>query len=163
MVFPELSKTQYSLVSYFKPEKNYLILESISSTSAKSVYVVDLESRNDVFRIGRGHDSDIRVSDISVSRFHALIVKTEENELIIKDNNSKFGTLICLQQPLLLSEFDRIHLQVGRTLFEVQTKEKKDWTLKGWLWVRQENTGEEPVKTTNYLGKFVYTDSIIIN
>lgn len=161
MVFPELAKTKFSLVSFYKPEKNYLILESISATSAKSVYVVDLESRNDVFRIGRGHDSDIRVSDISVSRFHALIVKTEENELIIKDNNSKFGTLICLQHPLLLSEYDRIHLQVGRTLFEIQTKEKKDWTLKGWLWVKQENASEEQVKTSNYLGKFGYTDSFL--
>lgn len=71
-----------------------MILESISSGTAKSVYVVDLDTRTDVFRIGRGHDSDIRVSDISVSRFHAIIVKTEQNELVIKDNNSKFGTLI---------------------------------------------------------------------
>lgn len=81
-------------MSYDKPAANYMILESISTGSAKSVYVVDLDTQTDVFRIGRGHDSDIRVSDISVSRFHALIVKTKQNELVIKDNNSKFGTLI---------------------------------------------------------------------
>jgi len=159
--YPELFKTQYSLVSYQTPEKNYMVLESISSTSAKSVYVVYLDSRSDVFRIGRGHDSDIRVSDISVSRFHALIIKTEENELVIKDNNSKFGTLICLQHPLLLSEFDCIHLQAGRTLLEIQMKEKKDWTLKSCLWVRRRNNEEEPIRTVNYLGKFGYTDSFL--
>lgn len=93
-----------------------MILESISSSTAKSVYVIDLNSENEVFRIGRGHDTDIRVSDISVSRLHASIIKTDQNELVIKDNNSKFGTLVCLQHPLLLSEFDIIHLQAGRTL-----------------------------------------------
>lgn len=160
-IYPELVKTQYSLVSYHKPNTDYMILESISSSPAKSVYVVDLDTRNDIFKIGRGHDSDIRVSDISVSRCHALIAKTENNELVIKDNNSKFGTLVCLQHPLLLSEFDSIHLQAGRTLLEIQMKEKKDWTLKSWLWVRQDNTGEEAIRTENYLGKFGYTDSFL--
>ena len=93
-----------------------MILESISSSSAKSIYIIDLDSQNEMFKIGRGHDTDIRVSDISVSRLHATIFKTEQDELIIKDNNSKFGTLVCLQHPLLLSEFDIIHLQAGRTL-----------------------------------------------
>lgn len=160
-IYPELVKTKYSLATYDKPEKDYMILESISTASSKSIYVVDLDSKNDVFRIGRGHDSDIRVSDISVSRFHALIVKTSNNELVVKDNNSKFGTLICLQHPLLLSEYDSIHLQAGRTLLEIQMKEKKDWTLRGCLWVRQDNEGEELVRTDNYLGKFGYTDSFL--
>ena len=71
-----------------------MILESISSSSAKSIYVIDLDLQNETFKIGRGHDTDIRVSDISVSRLHATIVRTEQDELIIKDNNSKFGTLV---------------------------------------------------------------------
>lgn len=120
-----------------------MTLESISSSSAKSIYVVNLDPENSTFKIGRGHDTDIRVSDISVSRLHATIEKTEENELVLKDNNSKFGTLICLQHPLLLSEFDSIHLQAGRTLLEIQMKERKDWTLKSCLWVRQNNNEEE--------------------
>mmetsp|Transcript_11767 Transcript_11767/g.10406 ORF Transcript_11767/g.10406 Transcript_11767/m.10406 type:complete len:183 (+) Transcript_11767:986-1534(+) len=134
-----------------------MILESISTSSAKSVYVINLDSGNGTFKIGRGHDTDIRVSDISVSRLHATIVKTGQNELVIKDNNSKFGTLSCLQHPLLLSEFECIHLQAGRTLLEIQMKEK-DWNLKNCLWVRQ-NNGEEAIRTENYLGKFGYTDS----
>ena len=138
-----------------------MILESLSPSPAKSIYVVDLDSRKEIFKIGRGHDSDIRVSDISVSRFHALIVKTEENELVIKDNNSKFGTLVCLQHPLLLSEFDSIHLQAGRTLMEIQMKERKDWTLKSCLWIRQNNEEEPAVRTKNYLGKFGYTDAFL--
>mmetsp|Transcript_8673 Transcript_8673/g.8193 ORF Transcript_8673/g.8193 Transcript_8673/m.8193 type:complete len:179 (-) Transcript_8673:6-542(-) len=156
-----MTKTQYSLVSYDKPYSNYMILESISSSSAKSIYVVNLDQENKTFKIGRGHDTDIRVSDISVSRLHATIEVTDENELVIKDNNSKFGTLVCLQHPLLLSEFDIIHLQAGRTLLEIQMKERKDWTLKSCLWVRQNNNEENLVRTENYLGKFGYTDSFL--
>jgi pSer/pThr/pTyr-binding forkhead associated (FHA) protein len=44
-------------------------------------------------RLGRGHDSDIRINDISVSRFHAVI-SFENNEFFLQDNTSKFGTLV---------------------------------------------------------------------
>lgn len=45
-------------------------------------------------RVGRGHDADIRVTDISVSRFHAKINMSEAGEFFVEDNRSKFGTLI---------------------------------------------------------------------
>jgi pSer/pThr/pTyr-binding forkhead associated (FHA) protein len=45
-------------------------------------------------RVGRGHDADIRVTDISVSRFHAKINMSENGEFFVEDNRSKFGTLI---------------------------------------------------------------------
>jgi pSer/pThr/pTyr-binding forkhead associated (FHA) protein len=44
-------------------------------------------------RIGRGHESEIRIPDISVSRFHALITFHDSN-FYLEDNTSKFGTLI---------------------------------------------------------------------
>ena len=44
---------------------------------------------------GRGHISDIRVSDISVSRYHADI-SYNNNKYILRDNNSKFGYLLLL-------------------------------------------------------------------
>tara|TARA_B110000503_G_scaffold50444_1_gene81694 strand:- start:223 stop:393 length:171 start_codon:yes stop_codon:yes gene_type:complete len=47
---------------------------------------------------GRGHASDIRISDISVSRLHAYI-KFEDGKYILTDNNSKFGTLVLLKKP----------------------------------------------------------------
>lgn len=46
-------------------------------------------------RVGRGHDADIRVTDISVSRFHARINRNIiTGEFYVEDNNSKFGTLV---------------------------------------------------------------------
>jgi len=43
--------------------------------------------------IGWGHECDVRVTDISVSRSHALLKKIGE-DYYIEDLNSKFGTLV---------------------------------------------------------------------
>ena len=48
-----------------------------------------------ICKLGRGHQCDIRISDISVSRFHAFM-KYSDNVFKIVDNNSKFGTLVKL-------------------------------------------------------------------
>lgn len=55
-------------------------------------------------RVGWGHDADIRVTDISVSRFHAKINKSDQGEFFIEDNKSKFGTLIQLRKPYMLDK-----------------------------------------------------------
>lgn len=51
------------------------------------------------YKLGRGHDSDIRVSDISVSRCHAT-VKFKDNKFIIEDSCSKFGTLVMVKDRI---------------------------------------------------------------
>jgi pSer/pThr/pTyr-binding forkhead associated (FHA) protein len=56
-------------------------------------------------KLGRGHDTDVRIHDISVSRLHAFIAKDPETgRLFIEDNGSKFGTLVQIQAPLILKE-----------------------------------------------------------
>ena len=46
-------------------------------------------------KVGRGHETDIRVTDISVSRFHARINRSlTTGEYFVEDNKSKFGTLV---------------------------------------------------------------------
>jgi pSer/pThr/pTyr-binding forkhead associated (FHA) protein len=54
------------------------------------------------FRLGRGHDSDLRINDISVSRCHAVI-KFKNDGFYLSDNMSKFGTLILIRKNLELS------------------------------------------------------------
>jgi pSer/pThr/pTyr-binding forkhead associated (FHA) protein len=49
-------------------------------------------------KIGRGHDNDLRIADISVSRIHAYLkLDAKSGELILEDNSSKFGTLVLLK------------------------------------------------------------------
>jgi pSer/pThr/pTyr-binding forkhead associated (FHA) protein len=50
--------------------------------------------------IGRGHDAHVRVTDISVSRLHAFLIKSAQGFYYLVDNESKFGTLALIKTPL---------------------------------------------------------------
>lgn len=91
-----------SLMEIQKPDYPYIILESHvqEATSRTGVYIISMANKNNI-RLGRGHDSDIRISDISVSRFHAMI-RFENNEFYLQDNTSKFGTLVAAKDEIEL-------------------------------------------------------------
>ena len=99
---------------------DYIILESLNqmkeNCNIKSIHVIQLNG--DELTIGRGHESDVRINDISVSRKHAVLkYNTDEGTLLLRDLKSKFGTLILIKKPLLIKE-KKIHLQIGRTYIE---------------------------------------------
>jgi hypothetical protein len=101
--------------------KNYICLESLTSDKHNNrfLYVADLDNKDDI-KIGRGHKANLLISDISVSRIHSIIFK-EKNVIYIKDNNSKFGTLILIQAPSLkLNDFLNLNIQVGRTFCRIK-------------------------------------------
>ena len=109
----------FDLIDIEKPQdQNYIVLESLNqmkeNCNIKSIHVITLT--NDPISIGRGHDSDVRINDISVSRNHAtLTAKLETGQLLLRDGKSKFGTLVLLKKPIEVKE-KKIQLQVGRTL-----------------------------------------------
>jgi pSer/pThr/pTyr-binding forkhead associated (FHA) protein len=78
---------------------NYIVFESVSSNTSKVIHVVDFTHTEEI-KLGRGHDADIRVTDISVSRFHALLKKTNKGYFYLEDNHSKFGTLALVRNPI---------------------------------------------------------------
>ena len=53
----------------------------------------------DIIRVGRDTESEVWVTDISVSRLHAFIKRNEEGGFSLIDNNSKFGTLVLMVMP----------------------------------------------------------------
>jgi predicted component of type VI protein secretion system len=67
------------------------------------------------FMIGRGQDCDIKVSDISVSRYHCEI-RYKDGKFWLQDTLSKFGTLALARQPVEVSSFLTSGVQVGRSL-----------------------------------------------
>lgn len=44
------------LIDYSTPEKNFMVLESLSDSSSKQYFVVNLDSNDSVFTLGRGND-----------------------------------------------------------------------------------------------------------
>jgi len=66
--------------------------------------------------MGRGHDSDVRINDISVSRTHSCLI-LQNKKVLLKDLRSKFGTLILVQKEIEVSD-QKLSLQIGRSYFE---------------------------------------------
>ena len=82
------------IVEIDKPNENFIIFESLNSTTQKVFYIINSENKATI-KIGRGQESDVRITDdISVSRCHALIKKSPKGDYLLEDHNSKFGTLV---------------------------------------------------------------------
>jgi hypothetical protein len=130
----ELCKTQYptyfivedkryDIVEFDRPDCPYIILDILSKEKGitRGIHVIKMENKNSI-RLGRGHDSDIRITDISVSRCHAFI-KMERGEFYLDDNNSKFGTLVHLKKAFTVpTDIPDVSLQVGRTVVALTIK-----------------------------------------
>lgn len=160
-LYSESAKQKYCLINYESPFSSYIALECSNSNNANNVFVLNLNNNKTQFKIGRGHDNDIRISDISVSRLHAMIHR-DGKDFILKDNNSKFGSLVCIRKPLLLSDYSSIHLQLGRTLFQIYMGEKPDWSLNGCFWINQGTMVSKP-KKIKYLSCSEAPDAFIPN
>lgn len=114
------------LLDFHKPEIAYLMLEDLNMThpdSEKFMHVISLYE-SDSIRIvitkqGRGHDSEIRINDISVSRLHATI-KLAAGHFYLEDRSSKFGTLVQARAGLVVSRTEPCSVQVGRTVLDFE-------------------------------------------
>lgn len=98
-------------------EAQFIVLESISSNTSKVVHILNMIDEDSI-SLGRGHDADVRVTDISVSRCHAYIKKSPLGFFYIVDNQSKFGTLALVRQPTLISSECNNCYQIGKSLIK---------------------------------------------
>ncbi|EGR32170.1 hypothetical protein IMG5_093680, partial [Ichthyophthirius multifiliis] len=112
----------------YLPEQSYIIIESISREKrvSKGLHVITQILQEDVVKFGRGHSCEIRITDISVSRFHSFI-KYEDDQFLIFDNNSKFGTLIRLDKNYPILQ-DKVAIQVGRTVMTLELQQTVIYT-----------------------------------
>ncbi|EER17525.1 membrane associated RING finger, putative [Perkinsus marinus ATCC 50983] len=103
-----------------------------SSVHARGVYVISLAGKK-MLRLGRGHESDVRIADVSISRWHATVSFTEDGRFVLEDHNSKFGTLVALRRPRVIEaapppepvgeeevpKAPVLTVQAGRTVFRI--------------------------------------------
>ena len=93
-----------NLTFYKTKFKKYLIFESlqVENNDKKFIHILSYDKTNKII-IGRANECDISFPEISVSRHHCFIHYNEKkNNLYLEDNCSRFGTLILIQNPLLL-------------------------------------------------------------
>lgn len=74
----------------------------------------------DGIKLGRGHQCDVRIADISVSRLHAFI-RLIGGRFVLFDNESKFGTLVRLRRNCAIG-FEKRAFQIGRTVLTIKLK-----------------------------------------
>lgn len=80
-----------------------MVMESLplEKNTSRTIHVLGFSNEKPSFNMGRGHESEVRVNDISVSRCHAII-KYKPDGFYIEDNRSKFGTLVLLKEAFPL-------------------------------------------------------------
>jgi len=82
---------------------------------------------NQYIKIGRSNDADVRITDISVSRNHANL-SIHNGEFYLKDNNSKFGTLIKIPENIFLLPNRILALQLKKN-FVMFSLRKTCWSI----------------------------------
>ena len=124
--FPDYIKHEgilYPLLDFKMEFESYLTLESLTLDKQKNkfIYVISLEKSRKI-KVGRGHESNVLLSDISVSRIHCYMV-VENKSVFLEDNDSKFGTLVLVQTPSIKIVDDLpLYIQIGRTYFSCKVK-----------------------------------------
>ena len=110
----------YYLLDFSEIFENYMLLETITvdDENNKFLYIISLEKNHEI-KVGRGSTSDILISDASISRNHCLL-SIEGKNIYLKDNNSKFGSLILIQnKKFKIIENLPLFFQIGRTFFNL--------------------------------------------
>lgn len=129
-----LKGKRWNLVDLKRPKDlktPYIILESLNSekNSSRTIHTVIINTERTAFSLGRGHDSDLRINDISVSRKHANL-EYKNGKFYFVDLKSKFGTLALLSHDIELVEQNSQTFQIGRTVVTLKAKATQPWKNK---------------------------------
>ncbi|KAL4467230.1 hypothetical protein ABPG72_005855 [Tetrahymena utriculariae] len=88
------------------------------------IYMLNFTNKQ-YFNIGRGHNCDIKLSEITVSRKHLKLEIDKDNKIKLYDINSKFGTLVLVKKPITVQYDQNLDLQNGRTHIRIKRIQKK--------------------------------------
>eukprot|EP00927_Polykrikos_kofoidii_P051988 TRINITY_DN4575_c0_g3_i1.p1 TRINITY_DN4575_c0_g3~~TRINITY_DN4575_c0_g3_i1.p1 ORF type:complete len:433 (-),score=70.09 TRINITY_DN4575_c0_g3_i1:67-1365(-) len=115
------------LVEVPRTQPPFIVLENMVRDSqqhtSRGLHVISLAEK--VLKLGRGHESDVRIADVSISRCHATI-RFHRGHFWLEDNNSKFGTLVAMKKPRALEVGAPISIQMGRTVIALSMQTAAD-------------------------------------
>lgn len=115
------------LVEVPQTQPPFVVLENMVRDSqqhtSRGLHVISLAEKP--LKLGRGHESDVRIADVSISRCHATI-SFNRGAFTLEDNNSKFGTLVVMKKPRQLDANSPISIQMGRTVLSLSLQSPPD-------------------------------------
>lgn len=144
--YPYLFKVDgvvYKLVQITKPTSgHFIVMESLplEKNTSRTIHILSFSAEKATFNMGRGHESEVRVNDISVSRCHAIL-KYKPDGIYIEDNRSKFGTLVLLKDAYKLQQEYTQAVQIGRTVVSFTVRNTN---------VEKHAVGAETMGATNF-------------
>ena len=105
-------------------DNNYIVLDSMSPDKEIIPYRYIIKfSKNKLLKIGRGLDMNLILNDLSISRNHCQLEISDNGDILLKDNNSKFGTLVLVQSKAIeILKGQILTIQTGRTYFNISYK-----------------------------------------
>ncbi|KAH8582649.1 Ssm4 ring finger fused to a forkhead associated (FHA) domain [Cryptosporidium sp. chipmunk genotype I] len=108
-----------------RPKFPYLVLVPLEGDFSSKIgqIVVSFGGTSTSVCIGRGHNSDIRLGEISVSRSHAQFQHcyyAGSYQICLLDMKSKFGSLVEFTRPIKLGK-ENLSVQIGKTLVSFKT------------------------------------------
>ena len=124
--FPDYIKLKnkfFPLINFTNEYKSYLTLESLTLDKYhnKFIYVVSLE-KNKKISIGKNQNCEIILSDRSICDIHCYMIVNNKT-VYLEDNDSKFGTLVLIQNNRLkLYQDIPLNIQIGRSFLELIVK-----------------------------------------
>lgn len=140
------------ILEYDEPkDEPYIIFESYpkegsKNETQKSIYVCKMRDKK-LIRMGRAQQNELRIHDISISRNHAEIA-IKDGKMFIRDNKSKFGTLILMKSPedIPTAPDTIFSYQIGRTVLVFNTQKKKSLCSSFCMKWSKSKTGETELK-----------------
>ena len=128
-IFPDVIKINqnfYDLGSFIKPEfDNYIEFELFSNNTAfKHILICRLIPGQFAY-IGKGLNNDFIFSDEDISNNHSKLFLNNKGEVFISDCNSKYGTLIAINDKLPIIERNDLFLQTGNSYIKLTLQPKK--------------------------------------
>lgn len=114
----------YPTIDFSSDFQQYLVLESLTLDKQhnKFIYLINLSAQQKI-SIGRSQKADIIFTEKSISRIHSLLLIDKTGVYLI-DNDSKYGTLILIQTPIIsLKDYLPLYIQIGVSFLEIKMRE----------------------------------------
>jgi hypothetical protein len=127
-----VDKTIHTLVDFPKPcdEPYILLLERFNLKESSRVVHLITPKDTSLIKIGRDPSDHLTLSDRSVSRHHAVLDLDNQYGFNIADNDSKYGTLIKLDEAIDFVEYPS--LMFVYKAFAIHVERKTDHQIQNY-------------------------------